>query len=209
MKWYCVVLHERCYGRQKQVLELEHYLDVLSRKPGVLADRGHWNSSAEPGSGSPVTMAPTIRTANESSVSLHGSKTKRRGSRIVNGHCTEGRHPVRRVRAHGTKGVSAWWAQHRPSVRERRRIESGLRRYGYACSHHQGWSNRAGPRFVVVCRELPFPNAPSHPPGERAYSKITSQFCHPFGAGLRFSNRRAIARLSINTSRIFFRSSKS
>jgi hypothetical protein len=32
-----VALHERCYGRQKQVLELEHYLDVLSRKPGALA----------------------------------------------------------------------------------------------------------------------------------------------------------------------------
>jgi transposase len=34
---HCVALHERCYGRQKQVLELEHYLDVLSRKPGALA----------------------------------------------------------------------------------------------------------------------------------------------------------------------------
>jgi hypothetical protein len=33
----CVALHERCYGRQKQILELEHYLDVLSRKPGALA----------------------------------------------------------------------------------------------------------------------------------------------------------------------------
>jgi transposase len=33
----CVARHERCYGRQKQVLELEHYLDVLSRKPGALA----------------------------------------------------------------------------------------------------------------------------------------------------------------------------
>jgi transposase len=33
----CVALHERCYGRQKQVLDLEHYLDVLSRKPGALA----------------------------------------------------------------------------------------------------------------------------------------------------------------------------
>ncbi len=32
-----MALHERCYGRQKQVLELEHYLDVLSRKPGALA----------------------------------------------------------------------------------------------------------------------------------------------------------------------------
>src|SRR5881227_2471472 len=34
---HCVALHGRCYGRQKQVLELEHYLDVLSRKPGALA----------------------------------------------------------------------------------------------------------------------------------------------------------------------------
>ena len=29
--------HERCYERHKQVLDLEHYLDVLSRKPGALA----------------------------------------------------------------------------------------------------------------------------------------------------------------------------
>ena len=33
----CVARHERCYGRQQQVLELEHYLDVLYRKPGALA----------------------------------------------------------------------------------------------------------------------------------------------------------------------------
>jgi len=33
----CVAHHERCYGRQQQVLELEHYLDVLYRKPGALA----------------------------------------------------------------------------------------------------------------------------------------------------------------------------
>jgi hypothetical protein len=33
----CVAAHERCYGRQQQVLNLEHYLDVLSRKPGALA----------------------------------------------------------------------------------------------------------------------------------------------------------------------------
>jgi transposase len=33
----CVARHERCYGRHKQVLDLEHYLDVLSRKPGALA----------------------------------------------------------------------------------------------------------------------------------------------------------------------------
>ena len=33
----CVARHERCYGHQQQVLELEHYLDVLYRKPGALA----------------------------------------------------------------------------------------------------------------------------------------------------------------------------
>ena len=33
----CVARHERCYKRQQQVLDLEHYLDVLSRKPGALA----------------------------------------------------------------------------------------------------------------------------------------------------------------------------
>jgi hypothetical protein len=33
----CVATHERCYRRQQQVLNLEHYLDVLSRKPGALA----------------------------------------------------------------------------------------------------------------------------------------------------------------------------
>jgi transposase len=34
---HCVARHERSYGRQQQVLDLEHYLDVLSRKPGALA----------------------------------------------------------------------------------------------------------------------------------------------------------------------------
>lgn len=29
--------HERSYGRQQQVLDLEHYLDVLEKKPGALA----------------------------------------------------------------------------------------------------------------------------------------------------------------------------
>ncbi len=33
----CVARHERCYGRQQQVLDLEHYLDILYRKPGALA----------------------------------------------------------------------------------------------------------------------------------------------------------------------------
>jgi hypothetical protein len=33
----CLARHERCYGRQQQILDLEHYLDVLFRKPGALA----------------------------------------------------------------------------------------------------------------------------------------------------------------------------
>jgi transposase len=33
----CVARHERCYGRHQKVLELEHYLDVLTKKPGALA----------------------------------------------------------------------------------------------------------------------------------------------------------------------------
>ena len=32
-----VACHERSYGRSQQVLNLEHYLDVLQRKPGALA----------------------------------------------------------------------------------------------------------------------------------------------------------------------------
>ena len=47
----CIARHERSYGRQQQVLDLEHYLDVLERKPGALAgskplaawrERGLW-----------------------------------------------------------------------------------------------------------------------------------------------------------------------
>lgn len=33
----CVARHERCYQRRQQILNLEHYLDVLDRKPGALA----------------------------------------------------------------------------------------------------------------------------------------------------------------------------
>jgi hypothetical protein len=33
----CVARHERCYERGRQILDLEHYLDVLERKPGALA----------------------------------------------------------------------------------------------------------------------------------------------------------------------------
>lgn len=32
-----IARHERCFGRQKKVLDLEHYLDVLNNKPGALA----------------------------------------------------------------------------------------------------------------------------------------------------------------------------
>jgi transposase len=34
----CVARHERCYGRGQQILNLEHYLDVLERKPGAMAN---------------------------------------------------------------------------------------------------------------------------------------------------------------------------
>jgi hypothetical protein len=33
----CVARHERCFSRQQKVLNLEHYLDVLAKKPGALA----------------------------------------------------------------------------------------------------------------------------------------------------------------------------
>ena len=32
-----VARHERCYHRRQQILDLEHYLEPLSRKPGALA----------------------------------------------------------------------------------------------------------------------------------------------------------------------------
>jgi transposase len=38
--WYqgrCVARHERCFLRQQKVLDLEHYLEVLEKKPGALA----------------------------------------------------------------------------------------------------------------------------------------------------------------------------
>jgi transposase len=50
----CVARHERSFDRYEQVLELEHYLDVLERKPGALAgsrplqqwrERGRWPES--------------------------------------------------------------------------------------------------------------------------------------------------------------------
>lgn len=50
----CVARHERNFGRHQPVLDLEHYLDVLERKPGALAgstplqqwrERGRWPES--------------------------------------------------------------------------------------------------------------------------------------------------------------------
>jgi transposase len=32
-----VARHQRCFSRQQQVLDLEHYLDIMERKPGALA----------------------------------------------------------------------------------------------------------------------------------------------------------------------------
>ena len=49
-----IARHERCYERYQQVLDLEHYLDVLERKPGALIgskplaawrERGLWPQS--------------------------------------------------------------------------------------------------------------------------------------------------------------------
>ncbi len=51
---HCIARHERCHERHQQVLDLEHYLDVLERKPGALAgskplaawrQRGLWPES--------------------------------------------------------------------------------------------------------------------------------------------------------------------
>ena len=33
---HCVAKHQRCYGRYQEVMDLEHYLDVLEHKPGAL-----------------------------------------------------------------------------------------------------------------------------------------------------------------------------
>ena len=33
----CVAKHQRSYGRYRDVMDLEHYLDVLEHKPGALA----------------------------------------------------------------------------------------------------------------------------------------------------------------------------
>lgn len=50
----CVARHERCYSRLQEILDLEHYLEPLERKPGALAgskpleqwrQKGRWPTS--------------------------------------------------------------------------------------------------------------------------------------------------------------------
>lgn len=52
----CVAIHQRCYGRGHQILNLEHYLDVLEKKPGAMAgstplkqwrEAGRWPESLD------------------------------------------------------------------------------------------------------------------------------------------------------------------
>jgi hypothetical protein len=33
----CLARHERCFDRQQKILDLEHYLEALTKKPGALA----------------------------------------------------------------------------------------------------------------------------------------------------------------------------
>ena len=51
---HCVARHERCYSRLQEILDLEHYLEPLERKPGALAgskpleqwrEKGRWPES--------------------------------------------------------------------------------------------------------------------------------------------------------------------
>ena len=47
----CVARHERCYSRQQQILDLEHYLDVLPRSPVRWQVLLRWRSGARPDAG--------------------------------------------------------------------------------------------------------------------------------------------------------------
>jgi len=49
----CVASHERCYRCQQQILDLEHYLDVLLRKPGAF---GGLEGSGTETTGGPVAV---------------------------------------------------------------------------------------------------------------------------------------------------------
>ena len=55
--------HARCYGRQQQVLDLEHHLDVLEQKPGALAGAtplAQWRAQGRP-SGAPVVVSQVTK----------------------------------------------------------------------------------------------------------------------------------------------------
>ena len=45
----CIARHERCYERHQQVLDLEHYLDVLERKPGAFSGSQPLSAWRQPG----------------------------------------------------------------------------------------------------------------------------------------------------------------
>ena len=53
----CVARHERCYRKKQQILDLEHYLDVLSRKPGALADLLRWRNAGRRAFGRQVSIS--------------------------------------------------------------------------------------------------------------------------------------------------------
>ena len=52
-----VARHERCHRRRQHVLDLEHYLDVLSHKPGAFAGSKRWRSGARPAAGRSATTS--------------------------------------------------------------------------------------------------------------------------------------------------------
>ena len=61
----CVARHERCFLRQQKVLDLEHYLEVLEKKPGAV---GRINRVG--------TMACARKMAGQLRPVLGGSQTK-------------------------------------------------------------------------------------------------------------------------------------
>src|SRR5688572_5132605 len=52
----CVARHERSYRLQQQILDLEHYLDVLERNPGALAGGKPFSIGGSKDAGLPVTI---------------------------------------------------------------------------------------------------------------------------------------------------------
>ena len=56
---------ERCYRRQQQILDLEHYLDVLYRKPGALA--GSTGRAEASGRSMAAELRPDLGSTDEAS----------------------------------------------------------------------------------------------------------------------------------------------